>query len=157
MASATLWERTDEPVLRWVAALPSSLAMEIHLLERAEPQQVEGLPGLTSREVHESLQRLASYGLIDGDEGPPVASVTWSKLRVTAFGWIVLGEWPDLDRVASAASLRGLLLALADNAPEEERGPLRRAAGIVSRTTDDVVRSTAADIARTLGREAADG
>src|SRR6266540_5509492 len=66
-----------------------------------------------------------------GSTPPPLASTDWSKLRVRASGWIVLGEWPDLERVATAASLHRLLRALADDAPEEERGALVRAAGVV--------------------------
>lgn len=73
---------------------------------------------------------------------------------MTAFGWIVLGEWPDLDRIATAASIHRLLRALSDEAPEQERDALRRAAGVVARTADEVVRGTTADVARTLGREA---
>jgi hypothetical protein len=152
----TLWERVDEPVLRWVATLPPSFAMEILAFEVATPEPFALIPGLNSRDVHESLQRLASHRLVDGVEGPPLQSVTWSKLRVTAFGWIVLGEWPDLDRVATAASLQRLLRVLADDAPEEERDALKRAAGVVSRTADEVLRATAADIAGTVGREVGD-
>jgi hypothetical protein len=152
----TLWERVDEPVLRWVATLPSSLEMEIHELKLADPPPFEAVEGVTSRDVHESLQRLASHGLISGSESPAMQSTDWSKLRVTAHGWIVLGEWPDLDRVASAASVHTLLRALAEEAPEEKRQALVRAAGTVSRTTDEVVRGTLTDVARTIGREAAD-
>jgi hypothetical protein len=130
--------------------------VEIREFRLAEPEAFAAIPGLSSREVHESLKRLASHGLVDGDEGPPLQTVHWSKLRVTAFGWMVLGEWPDLDRVASAASIYRLLHALAESAPEEERGALVRAAGAVSRTADEVVRGTIADVAGTVGREVAD-
>jgi hypothetical protein len=156
VAEPTLWDRVDERVLRWVATLPPSLAMEIHLFEVARPEPFEPIPGLTSRDVHASLRRLVSAGLVDGSEGPPLQSVDWSKLRVTASGWIVLGEWPDLDRVATATSLHRLLRALAEDAPEEERSALVRAAGVVSRTADEIVRGAAADIAGTIVREAVD-
>lgn len=126
----TLWERVDEPVLRWAASLPPSLEMELHTLELREPQQFAPIPGLDSRDVHESLGRLVSHRLVDGFDSPTMQSTSWSKLRVTAFGWIVLGEWPDLDLVATAASLHRLLRALAEQAPEGERGPLLRAAGV---------------------------
>jgi hypothetical protein len=152
-----LWQRVDEPVLRWVATLSPSLEMELHEFELREPEPWAPIPGLDSREVHESLQRLASHGLVAGSEHPAMQSTDWGKLRVTAAGWIVLGEWPDLDRVASAASVHALLKALADNAPNEERPALIRAAGAVSRTTDEVLRSTIVDIAKTIGREATDG
>jgi hypothetical protein len=81
---------------------------------------------------------------------------TWSRLRVTAAGLIVLGEWPDLDRVATASSLHELLRALSEDAPEE-RSALRRTAGSVARTADEVLRGTAADIAGAAGEEAAGG
>lgn len=131
--------------------------MEIHELAFAQPTPFEEIPGLSSRDVHESLKRLVTHGFVAGSSDVPIESATWWKLRVTASGWIMLGEWPDLDRVASAASIHGLLDALADEAPEEKRGALKRAAGVISRTADEVVRGTAADIARTIGREAADG
>lgn len=153
----TLWDRVDEPVLRWVASLPPSLSMESHDLEVRTPEPFDPLPGLSTGEVHESLKRLVSHGLVDGRDAAFMESSTWSKLRVTASGWIVLGEWPDLDRVATAASIHRLLHDLAEEAPEAERGALRRAAGVVSRTADEVVRGTAADIARTIAREAAEG
>lgn len=157
MGEATLWERVDEPVLRWVATLPSSLAMEIRAFGVATPEPFDPIPGLNSRDVHQSLQRLRSHRLVDGIEGPAVQSVTWTKLRVAAFGWIVLGEWPDLDRVATAASVHGLLRALADDAPEQVRSALVRAAGVVSRTADEVVRGTAANVAGTVGGDVAGG
>jgi hypothetical protein len=155
----TLWDRVDEPVLRWVASLPPTLAPDRSLLELEirDPEPFEPNPNLNSAEVHESLKRLVSHGLVDGKATDFMQSTTWSRLRVTAFGLIVLGEWPDLDRVATAAALHRLLRALADNAPEEDRSALRRAAGVIGRTGDEIVRGTAADIAGTLGREAADG
>jgi hypothetical protein len=156
VTEGTLWERIDEPVLRWVAGLPPSFEMELHDLELREPEPFEALPGLTSQDVHEALLRLQSYGLIDGVEGKPMRSATWSRLRVTAKGLIVLGEWPDLDRVATAAGLHRLLRALAEEAPEEQRGTLVRAAGVVSRTADAVVRGAATDVAGSVGREVAD-
>jgi hypothetical protein len=127
--------------------------METHEFALNAPEPFAPLSGLSSREVFESLGRLKSHGLVDGEAGPPLPSSYWMKLRVTAQGWVVLGEWPDLDRVATAASLQGLLRALADDAPGEDRDALTRAAGAVGRTADEVVRATAADIARTLGRE----
>jgi hypothetical protein len=130
--------------------------MELHELELREPEPFEALPALTSQDVHEALLRLQSHGLIDGRESKAMQSSTWSLLRVTAGGLIVLGEWPDLDRVATAAALHRLLRALAEGAPEEERSALVRAAGVVSRTADDVIRGTATDVAGSIGQEAVD-
>jgi hypothetical protein len=113
--------------------------------------------GLSNLDVQQSLTRLRSHGLIDGNEFAAMQNSTWSSLRVTAAGLIVLGEWPDLDRVASAASLHRLLRALSDDAPETERTALRQAAGVVARYGDEVLRGTAADVAGAAGAEAAGG
>ena len=131
--------------------------MELYELEFREPEPFAAIDGLSTRDVRDSLHRLRSHRLIDGDDSLSTQDETWHKLRVTAFGWIVLGEWPDLDRVASAASIHRLLRALAEEAPEAEQSALRRAAGVVSRTADEVIRGTAADIAGEVGREVADG
>jgi hypothetical protein len=45
-----------------------------------------------------ALDRNLSYGLIDGQAADALQETTWSKLRLTARGLIVRGEWPDLDR-----------------------------------------------------------
>jgi hypothetical protein len=50
-----------------------------------------------------------------------------------------------------------LLRALSEDAPEEDQNALRRAAGVVARTADDVLRGTAADVAGGMGEEAAGG
>lgn len=75
---------------------------------------------------------------------------------MTADGLILLGEWPDIDRIASAAGLHRLLTVLSTTAPEEERGPLRRVAGLLGRTADDVLRGALNDVAGPAGREAID-
>jgi len=157
MAEPKWWERIDEPVLRWVATLPPSLGMDFYELDLREPQPFEAIPDLDSKEVHDSLRRLTSYGLVASSLSLAGHDALWKAPRVTSSGWIVLGEWPDLDRVATAASLHQLLRALADNAPKEERGALLRAAGVVSHTADDVLRATATDVAKTFGKEAAGG
>lgn len=150
----TLWERVDEPVLRWVASLGSPFEVDVVKLPSRDPQPFEPVAGIDTLEAHDSLMRLCSHGLIDGDQSGTVGYRTWVKLRITARGLIVLGEWPDLDRVVTAAGLHGLLTAISEDAPEGVRSSLRRAAGVVGRTADDVVRGTAVGVARTLGREA---
>jgi hypothetical protein len=149
----TLWERVDERVLRWLAAQQPTIGSVQYRFETREPVPDDDLPGLSSLEVHESLERLESYGLVDGRTSSAMANTTWTNLRVTALGLIILGEWPDLDRVATAASVHLLLRALAEEAPESEKSALRRAAGVVGRTGDDIVRGTVADLAKTAGRE----
>lgn len=151
MSDETLWERVDEPVLRWVATLPTVLEFALVELQIREP--VEEVGSLDSRTVNESLRRLQSHYLIDGEEHQTTHHSTWSKLRLTALGLIVVGEWPDLDRVASAVSLRRLLLSAAEDAPDEAKTALRRAAGAVARVGDDVLRDVIADVAGSVGDE----
>jgi hypothetical protein len=155
--SATLWGTIDEPVLRWVASLPPSLEVEIQTLQVREPEPFPHVAGLDSRGAHESLLRLRSHALIDGNDHGTTHYVAWSRLRVTADGWKVLGEWPDLDRVATAASIHGLLRILADEAPDEERDALLRAAGVAARTADAVLRDTVTDVAKTVGEDVVNG
>jgi hypothetical protein len=159
IGSQTLWDRVDEPILRWVAALGSVLdpTAPQFVLELREPEPFPAVPGLTSRDVQESLRRLQSHGLIDGREATAMGNSTWSRLRVTAAGLIVMGEWPDLDRVATAASLHQLFRALSEDAPDADRTALRRAAGVVARYADEVLRGTAADVAGAAAEEAAGG
>jgi hypothetical protein len=151
MNGETLWERVDEPVLRWVATLPPVMEFALVQLEIREP--VEEIDGLDSRTVNESLRRLQSHHLIDGEEHQTTHHSTWSKLRLTALGLIVLGEWPDLDRVASAVALRRLLLGAAEEAPDSEKAGLRRAAGAIARVSDDVLRDVITEVAGSAGED----
>jgi hypothetical protein len=158
MSGQTLWDRVDGPILGWVASLGSVLQSDNRVdLELREPERFEPVPSLTSRDVQQSLRRLDSYGLIEAIESAAFGNSSWSRLRVTARGLIVLGEWPDLDRVANAASLHRLLRALSDDAPDADRPALRRAAGVVARYSDEVLRGTAADLAGAAGEKAAGG
>jgi hypothetical protein len=103
--------------------------------------------------MHEALLRLASYGLVDGQCNGTSAFEIWTHLRITAAGLIALGEWPDLDRVMSAVAIRSLLLRLADEAPEAEKSPLRRAAGLVARMGGDAVRDTLGELTGAATRD----
>ena len=63
----TLWEEVDERVLRWVFALPPMWGREKLLdLPIKHPQPVDGLDGIDSRTLAESLRRLHGFGLVDG-------------------------------------------------------------------------------------------
>lgn len=151
-----VWTRQDEPVLRWVLANPSTLSSRMSWTFSIRPDSPpsEIADDLSDRDVHESLFRLASHGLIDGNRQPTSGHEIWSRLRVTAHGLIVLGEWPDLDRIASATGIRRLLLHLADQAPEAERQPLQRAAGLVARMGGDAVRDALGELAADATRDA---
>ena len=154
-ANQTLWERVDERVLRWVFGLPSTLEHIMYTLHEREPVPDDEVPGLDSREINESLHRLESHGLIDGTPHPTSHDTSWTQLRITAPGLRVLGEWPDLDLVASAATFHHVLRRLAEDAPDEEKSALVRAAGTISRTAEAVVQDTVTSIAGSLGKEAA--
>jgi hypothetical protein len=159
VTGGTLWDRIDEPILRWVASLasvwdPGAARVD---LELRDPEPFEPVPGLTSRDLQESLLRLRHHRLIHGTESAAMGNSTWTGLRITAAGLIVIGEWPDLDRVATAASIHRMLLALAEDAPSPDQTALRRAAGVIGRTGDEVLRSTAADVAAAAGEELAGG
>ena len=118
------------------------------------PEEIPELDGLPGDEFDRSLQRLHEHGFLDGYRSETMSgNVTWLRLRVTAPGLIVLGEWPDLDRIASALGIHELLNALAEAAPEEERGVLRKAAGLAGRSGDAVIRATLAQVSGAAGKE----
>jgi hypothetical protein len=144
MSTATVWERVDEPVLRWVLANPPRLGQggRWQFQRRDDSVPSELVEGLSDRAVHEALERLASHGLIDGNCQKTQAFAFWSRLRVSALGLVVLGEWPDLDRLSSAANIRQLLLHLASAAPPAEESALKRSAGLVVRMGGEAVRDT---------------
>jgi hypothetical protein len=150
----TKWDEGDEPVLRWVFSLPPTFdTHEILEFPTSEPEPFGPVEGLDTRTATESLRRLHGYGLIDGRNSGWFGGEGWTELRVTALGLIYLGEWPDLDLVATASMIHHLLRAAANEAPEEERAALVRAAGIVGRTVNGVVRDTLTGVAGSAGKE----
>jgi hypothetical protein len=81
-------------------------------------------------------------------------AVLWWRLRVTGLGLQVLGEWPDLDRIASAVSIRNVLVELSNDALPEEQKALKRAAGLLGRTSAEAVRDALAELGSDATREA---
>jgi len=145
----TRWERTDEPVLRWVASLPPSHATnEILDFRGGDPSPVDGIEPL---EVDAALHRLHSVGFISGNSEPSMH--LWWRLRLAPEGLVYLGEWPEVELATSAETLRAVLRSLADDAPAEDGDALARAAGFVGRTMDGVLRDTVGQIARDAGKE----
>ena len=149
-----LWQRVDERVLGWVATLPPAFSTEqIYDFPTLPPELFAPLPGLDTRDVGESLRRLADFGFIAGKIDR--SGESWWDLRLAPRGLVYLGEWPDLELVASAAALHRVLRALADEAPDEQRDALVRSAGVVGRTVDAVLRDTLSEVAHAGGAEAA--
>lgn len=152
----TTWEQIDEPVLRWVAALPNPLVHhDIQEFNRSNPEPFDPIPHLDTAQIGAALVRLSSAALIGGRFDDLGSSVLCWQLYVAPCGLQVLGEWPDLDAVASAVGMRRLLLALAEQASDpEEQGALKGAAGLVGRTASDVIRDAIGEIAADATKEA---
>lgn len=151
------WSEIDEPVLRWLHAQPSSFIPETWILRlelRRYTKPSEEVPDLSTEQVDQALIRLQKHGLIDGERGEAIGFSSWSRLRVTALGMQLLGEWPDLDQLASAVSLKLLLNELANLAPDsEDHGALRRLIGVAGEVGEAVVVSTLNNAAGELGAD----
>lgn len=142
------WEEVDEPVLRWLAARPSSFihSWALDLGIRREIPACEEIPGLDERDVDGALTRLKGHGLIDGNRQESIEKAYWSRLRVTGLGLQILGEWPDLDRLSQAAGLRLLLTKIADESDDpDEQQHLRRLVGFMGSVGDGIVDQTVRD------------
>src|SRR4051812_32993505 len=116
------WSDVDEPVLRWVGSLdstflPQPIGFRLGLRDGIEDPSEE-VPSLSSELVDESLRRLLDHGLISGRRKEAIGFADWARLRITGQGRQVLGDWPDLDRVASVEGMQLLLDALADEAKD---------------------------------------
>ena len=153
--SMTTWETTDEPVLRWVAALPGPLVYhDIHEFNRSVPTPFDPIPGLDSGQVAAALLRLSSASLIGGRFDDLGSRLMCWNLYVAPRGLQVFGEWPDLNAVASAVGMRRLLLELADETSDPaEQGALKGAAGLVGRTTNEVIRDAIGELAADATKE----
>lgn len=123
-----------------------------NLVFRPTPQpQATFDSDLDARQVDEALTRLYGHGLIEGVRGATTHYAHWSQLRLTAQGLILLGEWPDLDRVASAQGLTVLLAELAEEASDaDDKKALRQTAGAVGRLGEGIVNSTVASLGEEL-------
>lgn len=154
-----LWDDIDEPVLRWVHALPPILEQErTYEMAIREPVECHDIPGLRSDDVHASLVRLLDHKLISAENTHHSAGARWYSLRVSVQGLVVLGEWPDLDRVASVASLQLLLQEFAEaSETSEEKTALRRAVGAIGRIGEDIVKGTWTSVAGGVGSELSGG
>lgn len=152
MSDQIVWERVDGRVLRWVASLPPSFTTnEIIELPVHPPIPFDEIPGLDTGEVAAGLRRLVDAGFVAG-RGEQM-DMLWWDLRLAPRGLVYLGEWPDLELVASAATLHRLLRAVAAEAPRDERDALVRSAGVLGRTVDAVIRDTLSEVAHATGED----
>lgn len=153
MDGMSTWTDVDERVLRWLASKPPVLEQpsEIPSFAISEPVPFEEIEGVDSREVSDALYRLLMHGFIAGGEDNIGNFTMWWQLRLGPKGLQYLGEWPDLDRVASALSIRNILLELAKEAPAEEQKALKRTAGLLARTSGEVVRDALGDLRSNSG------
>lgn len=150
-----VWDEIDDRVLRWVLDRDADSDWQgrtENLVFRPEPESQAAFRGdLDARQVDEALTRLYGHGLIAGDRGATAHYAYWSQLRLTAHGLILLGEWPDLDRVASAEGLAVPLTELADEASNaEDTKALRQTAGAIGRLGEGIVNSTVASVGKEL-------
>lgn len=148
----TTWDAVDEPVLRWVQSLPPSMEtselFDLHAARGSSP--IEGLePG----EVDAALQRLVGYGFVAANSDD---FGLWWRLRLAPAGLRYFGEWPDVENAVSAATLRRVVRELADQAPAEQQDAVTRAAGVIGRTADGVLRGTLSEIAHAAGGDLAE-
>ncbi len=157
MLGMSTWTEIDERVLRWLLDQDSNPDWNgrIKLVVHGEPQPFRDLNGeIDSRQADEALTRLQSYGLIAGVRTGTVMVAFWSGLRLAPRGLILLGEWPDLDRVASLEGLQAVFAGLAKQAEDaDDRTALRRTAGAIGRLGEGIVDSTI----ESLGEELAGG
>jgi hypothetical protein len=144
------WEQLEAPVLRWV----------LEHGDRGTPQlpyrgqePFEGIPELTESQVADALKRLTQYDLVAG-VGPVATNAyeRWERLRPTADGLRVLGEWPPAEGAAVNVALARILRGFAetDEVDDEERSAARRAAGTLSQMAGDVVMDVAQEEMRRL-------
>jgi hypothetical protein len=141
----TRWDEVDWPVLRWLADQPSSFihCWGLRLTIRPDPAPSEDVPGLDERQVDEALMLWAGHGVIEGNRKESVAYASWTRLRVTGLGKQVLGEWPELDRLNSAESLRLLLATMAEQSTDRnEQADYRRVSGFLASIGDSIVDQT---------------
>lgn len=151
------WTEIDERVLRWLLDQDSNpdWAGRIKLIVYGQPQPFPDLNGeLDSRQADEALTRLHGHGLLAGVRTGTVMAAFWSGLRLAPRGLILVGEWPDLDRMASLEGLQAVFGGLAKQAEDAgDRTALRRTAGAIGRLGEGIVGSTI----ESLGEELAGG
>jgi hypothetical protein len=145
------WDQVDERVLRWLLDQddnPNWRGQTGTLTMRPEPEPQPDFDGeLDAREVDEALTRLKGHGLIAGEQIATTHYTRWSMLRLTAHGLIVLGQWPDLDRVASVQGITVMLARLAESVDDPgDQKALRQTAGAIGRLGEAIFDAAAESV-----------
>jgi hypothetical protein len=147
------WEDVELPVLNWVFESSRDHEFDSPDLphESSEPSPV---PGVAQSKLDDALSRLTDFGLVDGRRGATFAYAFWTRLRPTAAGLRVLGEWPPTAASELNQAVVGMLRSLAEASddPEAEKS-FRRAAAAVARFGEGVVVDLAKAELRRLGGE----
>jgi hypothetical protein len=135
MTEPQTWEELEWPVLRWAH---DSVWAQTGGLEHLSDKRSTVLPSLTDRQLDDALRRLADHGLIVG-ERTEALTVWWTKVRPTADGLRVLGEWPPVEAATLNVTLARVLRTLAGDLDEETATATKRAASTLSRMSGEVV------------------
>ncbi len=146
MASSS-WDEVEAPVLRWVAEeVPYEMQVKF---ERGVVAGENPLPDRSDDDIVEAVLRLIEHGLLSrAHVQETIGGWYFTRLRVTADGYRVLGEWPPVPEVQINHALADVLRRLAGvegSSDEGEQGTLRRAAGTLARFTAGTVVDAAAD------------
>jgi hypothetical protein len=130
------WEELEAPVLRW--ALNHGGETGVLPYEGDEP--FAPIPGLTKPQVADAIARLEEHGLIAGTSSATMGYQMWYRIRPTADGLRVLGEWPPAEAATMNVALSRILRALSgsEELSEPEQTAARRAAGTIASTSGDV-------------------
>jgi hypothetical protein len=146
------WEELELPVLCWVLGDGLGGTGE---LGHGSTEPFAELPELTHAQVEEALTRLEQHGLVVALTKRVETSdyTEWPRLRVSADGLRVLGEWPPDDSATLQQALVAVLLQFADELPDDEAGPVRRTAGGIARFAHDVIAGAAQNELQRLGED----
>jgi hypothetical protein len=140
------WEEFEEPILRWVAEKVGY--DEQVTLNRSPPYERDRDLDRPDSEIIEALRRLIEHGLVSaGHVVETAGGWHYTRLRVTADGYRVLGEWPPSPELTANEMLADVVRRLAGNAvsSDDEGRLLRRTAGALARFTASTVIEAALD------------
>lgn len=129
-----VWERRDEPALRFLQNNPPNEG--ILSTDWLSPEPHWDLPDLTQAEFELAVQTLGDVDYVawDAEQGEGGGGRYRFGFFVTGAGKQVLGEWPRFDALGEPGELAAVLDRLAAMAPtEEEASNYRKTAAVVRR------------------------